>query len=234
MTHITGRSSSGNNYRITYELEDKSLQTQIVERSEAAARKEFKVRVKGSTITDVELVAENVPATKDQERDALATIKKLVEDLGPQSYLATAFEGCFQDAEDNIENDFAFSMKARYEAAEDYNAVKTDAARAQERLEELGRLVETLKDENRALTVRLAKRTFPEELRRDLWMMATGEAEESRARMAKAAHMMALCADNPACVGFKESVAEYRKEEKRAKEMETRAAALDALEPKGE
>ena len=223
-----------NNYRITYELEDKSLQTQIVERSEAAARKEFKVRVKGSTITDVELVAENVPATKDQERDALATIKKLVEDLGPQSYLATAFEGCFQDAEDNIENDFAFSMKARYEAAGDYNAVKTDAARAQERLEELGRLVKTLKDENRALTVRLAKRTFPEELRRDLWMMATGEAEESRARMAKAAHMMALCADNPACVGFKESVAEYRKEEKRAKEMETRAAALDALEPKGE
>lgn len=231
-----------NNYRITYELEDKSLQTQIVERSEAAARKEFKANVKGSTITDVELVAENVPATKDQERDALATIKKLVEDLGPQSYLATAFEGCFQDAEDNIENDFAFSMKARYEAAEeklrelggDYNAVKTDAARAQERLEELGRLVKTLKDENRALTVRLAKRTFPEELRRDLWMMATGEAEESRARMAKAAHMMALCADNPACVGFKESVAEYRKEEKRAKEMETRAAALDALEPKGE
>ena len=107
------------NYRITYELEDKSLQTQIVERSEAAARKEFKANVKGSTITDVELVAENVPATKDQERDALATIKKLVEDLGPQSYLATAFEGCFQDAEDNIENDFAFSMKARYEAAEE-------------------------------------------------------------------------------------------------------------------
>ena len=123
-----------NNYRITYELEDKSLQTQIVERSEAAARKEFKANVKGSTITDVELVAENVPATKDQERDALATIKKLVEELGPQSYLATAFEGCFQDAEDNIENDFAFSMKARYEAAEekfrelggDYNAVKTE------------------------------------------------------------------------------------------------------------
>ena len=54
-----------NNYRITYELEDKSLQTQIVERSEAAARKEFKANVKGSTITDVELVAENVPATKD-------------------------------------------------------------------------------------------------------------------------------------------------------------------------
>lgn len=55
-------------------------------------------------------------ATKDQERDALAKIKKIVEGLGPQSYLATAFEGCFQDAEDNIENDFAFSMASRYES----------------------------------------------------------------------------------------------------------------------
>lgn len=55
-------------------------------------------------------------ATKDQERKALAQIKKIVEGLGPQSYIATAFEGCFQDAEDNIENDFACSMKARYES----------------------------------------------------------------------------------------------------------------------
>lgn len=64
--------------------------------------------------------------------------------------------------------------------------------------------------------------------------MVTDEAEASRARMAKAAHMMAVCADNPECVGFKESVADYRKEEKRAEAMEQRAAALDALEPKSE
>jgi len=55
-------------------------------------------------------------ATKDQERKALASIKKIVEGLGPQSYIATAFEGCFEDAEQNIENDFACSMKGRYEA----------------------------------------------------------------------------------------------------------------------
>lgn len=55
-------------------------------------------------------------ATKDQERKALAQIKKIVEGLGPQSYIATAFDGCFQDAEDNIENDFGCSMKARYES----------------------------------------------------------------------------------------------------------------------
>ena len=93
-----------NEYRITYELDGRSLQTKITERSEAAARKDFKASVKGGNITDVELVAEGVPATKQQERDTLATIKKLIEELGPGSYVGTAFEGCFRDAEDNIEN----------------------------------------------------------------------------------------------------------------------------------
>lgn len=57
-------------------------------------------------------------ATKEQERKALEKIKKIVSDLGENSYIGTAFEGCFEDAEDNIENDFAFSMKQRYEKAE--------------------------------------------------------------------------------------------------------------------
>lgn len=42
----------------------------------------------------------------------------MVEELGPQSYLAIAFDGCFEDAESNIENDFGDSMKARWLHAE--------------------------------------------------------------------------------------------------------------------
>ena len=53
--------------------------------------------------------------TKDQERAALAKIRKIVEGLGEDSYIAMAFEGCFDDAEYNIENDFANSYKGRYE-----------------------------------------------------------------------------------------------------------------------
>lgn len=49
--------------------------------------------------------------TKEQERKALEKIKALVEQLGPDSYLATAFEGCFEIAAENIENDWACSMK---------------------------------------------------------------------------------------------------------------------------
>lgn len=56
--------------------------------------------------------------TKEQERKALAQIKKIVEGLGDGSYIGMAFEGCFEDAETNIENDWGCSMKQRAESAE--------------------------------------------------------------------------------------------------------------------
>lgn len=57
--------------------------------------------------------------TKEQERKALAQIRKIVEGLGENSYLSFAFEGCFEKAEQNIENDFACSMKQELEGALD-------------------------------------------------------------------------------------------------------------------
>lgn len=56
--------------------------------------------------------------TKDQERKALAQIKKIIEELGENSYIGTAFEGCLDDAEQNIENDFGLSMNGRWQDAE--------------------------------------------------------------------------------------------------------------------
>ena len=57
-------------------------------------------------------------ATKAEERKALEQIKKIVEGLGDDSYIGTAFEGCFEIAVQNIENDWACSMKEKVEAAE--------------------------------------------------------------------------------------------------------------------
>lgn len=56
--------------------------------------------------------------TKEQERKALAQIKEIVASLGEDSYIGTALEGCFEDAETNIENDWALSMKDRWMAAD--------------------------------------------------------------------------------------------------------------------
>lgn len=55
---------------------------------------------------------------KEQERKALAQIRKIIDELGKDSHIAAAFDGCFAIAEDNIEKDRVYSMKQRAEAAE--------------------------------------------------------------------------------------------------------------------
>lgn len=56
-------------------------------------------------------------ATKEEERKALQKIKKMVAELGENSYLGTAFTGAFEIAEQNIDNDFALSTQGYIEMA---------------------------------------------------------------------------------------------------------------------
>lgn len=53
--------------------------------------------------------------TKEQERKALEQIRQIIAGLGNCSYIGMAMEGMIEDAEENIENDFALSTKDRYE-----------------------------------------------------------------------------------------------------------------------
>ena len=137
-----------NDYRITYTSETgEESNIYVTERSEAAAKKSFLSDHKGMgfTVQSIELHRENTSATKQQERDTLAVIRKMVEELGPQSYLATAFEGCFEDAEQNIEDDAAYSMKARLEIqaqraierGHEVDRLKADLAAARSKVETL-------------------------------------------------------------------------------------------------
>jgi len=50
-------------------------------------------------------------ATKEQERKALEKIKEIVAELGGDSYVGTALKGCFEIAEQNIENDWGCSLR---------------------------------------------------------------------------------------------------------------------------
>ena len=227
-----------NSYKVTYILNGEEHYDHITERTEKAAQKRVKGIYKDAEITDTELTSTDASATKEQEREALEKIKAMVAELGPQSYLATAFEGCFEDAEQSIEDDAAYSMKARLEIqaqraidrGHEVDRLKADLAAAQSKIETLQGQFDFASQHIK----KLERQQLPEELRRDLWVMVTSEAEASRARMAEAADKMAAGADNPGCVLFKESVARYRAEKTRAEEMEQRANALDALEPKSE
>ncbi len=227
-----------NSYKVTYILNGEEHYDHITERTEKAAQKRVKGTYKDAEITDTELTSTDVNATKEQERETLEKIKAMVAELGPQSYLKTAFEGVYEVAEMNIDEDAAYSFPGRIDILEEqlremgskYNATKLDAAHLQAQLDDtLAQLA--VAQEQIAV---LKRQQLPEQLRRDLWVMVTDEAEASRARMAEAADKMAVGADNPGCVLFKESVARYRAEKARAEAMEQRADALDALEPKSE
>lgn len=52
--------------------------------------------------------------TKDQERKALEKIEKIIAELGNDSYVGKAFEGCAEIARQNIDYDFMQSMRDRY------------------------------------------------------------------------------------------------------------------------
>lgn len=66
--------------------------------------------------------------TKQQEREALERIKNILADAGADSYIGMAFAGCVEDAESNIENDWALSMAGRWQNAEHkLEAVKAEA-----------------------------------------------------------------------------------------------------------
>ena len=224
-----------NSYKITYIVgEGETEETYITERTEAAARKLFKKASGGREITDVELYDTDAPATKDQERETLEKIKAMVAELGPQSYLKTAFEGVYEVAEMNIDEDAAYSFPGRVNILEEqlremgskYNAARSDVEVLNSQLDHVREQLAAAQEQ----IATLKRGRLPEELRRDLWVMTTTEAEASRARMAEAAEKMAVGADNPGCVLFKDAVTLYRAEKARAEAMEQRAAELDALE----
>ena len=81
--------------------------------------------------------------TKEQEIKALEQIKKIVKRLGEGSYVGTAFEGCFEIAEENIRNDFGCSMKQKLQSAS--AEVKHLKANVQRLTSTLGEAQDTIK-----------------------------------------------------------------------------------------
>lgn len=157
-----------NTYKISFTRENGTQGADhFTAATEAQARKDFGVcyRHGSATIISVELVQTDAPATKQQERDTLEKIKKMVAQLGPNSYLSAAFEGCFELAAENIENDWACSMADR-------------ARRAEKRAEELEeKLVESEKDYEAA---HAAAHEIADQKDREIARLKDQIAEESR------------------------------------------------------
>ena len=64
--------------------------------------------------------------TKKEEYEALNRIREVLKDFSPDdTYVGKAFEGCVDLAKENIDNDWMFSFRSRYENR-DRDAAKLD------------------------------------------------------------------------------------------------------------
>ena len=64
--------------------------------------------------------------TKAEEYEALNLIRGILKDFDPnETYVGKAFEGCVEQAKQNIDNDWMFSFRSRYENR-DRDAAKLD------------------------------------------------------------------------------------------------------------
>lgn len=208
-----------NEYKITYTGESEGYQL-VTERTEAAAKKFFLSAHKGIKldITSIELYRENAIATKQQERDTLAAIRKMVEELGPQSYLATAFDGCFEDAENNIENDFADSMKARWLHADaQLNAAKGTIEELKEQLEESKKdweaahaAAHAIAEEKDAEIAALRERIIPADDLTDCKQIAENLVLELRQKVKAAEATILEYAEHPETTTFCDAVRERK------------------------
>lgn len=168
--------------------------------------------------------------TKEQERKALEQIRKIVESLGEQSYIGTAFEGCFEKAEENIEYDVTWSWKAAAELAE-----KTVQHMKQENCDlrmEMEKVKEVAFKEITALQLRIEEsesRCLSADDLHDCIQLAKERFAEAQEAMDEAAKRIVYFAENPDSAEFRAAVGENRR---MAKTKEYYLALCERLESK--
>ncbi len=120
--------------------------------------------------------------TKEQERQAIQKVKKIVEGMGENSYLATAMEGVLETAEENIEYDAAFSLKGRAEVAEkEASELKKENEELRKALKEQQERAAKLESRCNEAYLELQKYELPEWMQRELdKMVQTGLGRVNR------------------------------------------------------
>lgn len=142
-------------------------------------------------------------ATKQQERAALEKIRKIVAELGPDSYIATAFDGCFEIAESNIENDWALSMKDRWLSAD-------------RKLNEANGTIEELRDklaeaeEKDAEIASLKSRLLADDDLAEISRLIAKAAIDLEKEVSNAAERIVEVADQPESAAFRNAVKDHR------------------------
>lgn len=130
--------------------------------------------------------------TKEQERQAIQKIRKIVEGMGENSYLATAMEGVLETAEENIEYDAAFSLKGRAEVAEkEASELKKEKEELRKALKEAQERAARYESRCNEAYSELQKYTMPDWMQQELDKMVQTGLERVNREIKEAADGMA-------------------------------------------
>ncbi|MDE6906345.1 MAG: hypothetical protein K2P76_15730 [Lachnospiraceae bacterium] len=130
--------------------------------------------------------------TKEQERQAIEKIRKIVAGMGENSYLATAMEGVLETAEENIEYDAAFSLKGRAEVAEkEASKLKAENEELRKTLKETQEQAARLESRCNEAYSELQRYSMPDWMQREVDKMVQTGLERVNREIREAADGMA-------------------------------------------
>lgn len=177
--------------------------------------------------------------TKQEEREALDMIRKILGNLDSDGYLNTAFEGVLEIAQSNIENDFACSLMQRVESLEEQldneralrkeyfgklcaaeKNAETAAAKAQA---EMANMAEALRESQ--------KKQIPQELHTKIYAAVLDREQAAIDNNREAADAMAEFADAPQDIAFRSAVDDYKHTKFVIADCERILAELDRINP---
>lgn len=183
----------------------------------------------------IQQIQTNAGVSKDTEREYLGQIKNILDALGPNSYCAMAFDGCIADAEENIDNDSAVSMKGRWQTerkahenirkslTEKVNAQGQRIAELEAELQNARRMEGQARKEAAEFKIALEdtkKKILPANIAAELTAMLKKQADEAAKEALYYADRMTVEVENSVPAGAANSAKRFR---------EYRKAQVDAL-----
>lgn len=183
----------------------------------------------------VQQIQTNAGVSKDTEREYLGRIKNILDALGPNSYCAMAFEGCVGDAEENIDNDFAVSMKGRWESEKKAHEETREGliGKLNDRIKRVAELEAEVQKarqmeaqarkeaaEDKIALEKAKGKILPDKVAAELTIMLRKQADEAAKEALYYADRMVAEVENSVTVGASNSAKNFRK---------CRKAQVDAL-----
>lgn len=174
--------------------------------------------------------------TKQEERNLLKKIEKLIAEAGEDSYIGTAFAGCVQMAETNIENDWACSYQNTIEHAnKQIEALKEANAKNAPAIEHLEKKLAEKDEEINQLRQQLRaekKKQIPADLYINLWQTIEGQERQAKEEIEKTAEYLSLYADEPSDIAVANGLQRLQQAHQKRNDATKLLEELEKYEPK--